>query len=1356
MVENNTDNYNFYDAEMEGADGGAAPDSSPKMLKHSELQQVVSSDEMKAIVQGIQKVNEENTTSREATAGDLSFFLSDFRSENKKSAMALMDALAQAPITRAANSSMGYHPDDEFKQLNGNQDFSKAVRAVELMAWSGAINQTNDCAKRAKEVLKSLADKDYVQAQIAYAYLLAGDKKSDKAEIEKYAQMAEENKNTPDYLKNSTELNQVKEVLSGGDNYLWPHRINYPKTEETHVPPRDYSYEDPESEGADEGGSPDVSPTETQAESKEEKGQEEVKMQKEPIRDLNTLLAQHDLGELRSILGGIDTTDAHQLDLLNKIQQEYENRAQADYKPQDLNDLIQTAADVSFAHRIDNEMDDGVVDKVEVEVPAPEQASDTETRKQPQPQQGQQPHSRSEQTPENPGPGPQPTRGEEQPEELNDELPPLEEQRTFKTPGLEGFWTENKGVWSFDTSDMTSEERDLAEEILASHGIQPEKNGEDTTQWSVRGKEVKDLKRFWKYCARNTALYTTPLEIQKWTSPGLRDNWCRHQVKSFSLDNDVQSFSFNKPKAWYFNPNNLPEPDQKMARQYLIDHGVEFNETVAKEAMNSNKKGENPIEATQTVWVVRGDAMKKLEALWNRTDKNPELANAPKGMQPVGPAGLDKGGKPEEEKTQTPAPKGKGQPSQTPDKSAEGKGEKADKGGSALLDSLADAVKNFNDSTFGKGFSSPEAFGQEMLFQTLIFPLEWLDRYLKQVGVDKGEAGAKPAPQQAPQVQTPEQAQAIQAMLKKMVDKDMADGTGIFKELVDKGLIGSKSAHLDPAMRIENLRQALQDPANAELNKKLKNNFAAVAHENPDLFRAMYPADYKGPYTPDIMLNHLATWQSGKENTNVNTQEMIAELVKEVKKMQLELQAMKERMEKTETENAFLRQQLQDVKSGKIKPEDIRLTPDQAPEQQPQKEEGQDNSVPKQPQQGLDEQKPQPKTEQTNEPETKQPEVSSPEKSEETPVSPTETQAESKEEKGPEEVKTQKEPIRDLNTLLAQHDLGELRSILGGIDTTDAHQLDLLNKIQQEYENRAQADYKPQDLNDLIQTAADVSFAHRIDNEMDDGVVDKVEVEVPAPEKASDTETRKQPESEQTQPEVSPKEEQEQPETHEEQGQEPEQRPTPEEKQEPEHQPVPQEQPVVVEPPVPPEQPAQGQGMSVNQTSVQNTQVIVNVAVENKGKESLAQLEDKRTEAENKAKTIAQQKVTLMTEEEQLLKSYPKVFAQLDDKGAVKMNMTVGEDGKIYNYDNSKSDVAKPNSHRKLSGETNVSKLAEDLNDKRITAETLKRILMACSQKGNPYKKALKEYLNPEAAKKEADAKEYLDNFRKEMVAKGR
>ena len=510
-----------------------------------------------------------------------------------------------------------------------------------------------------------------------------------------------------------------------------------------------------------------------------------------------------------------------------------------------------------------------------------------------------------------------------------------------------------------------------------------------------------------------------------------------------------------------------------------------------------------------------------------------------------------------------------------------------------------------------------------------------------------------------------------------MVDKDMADGTGIFKELVDKGLIGSKSAHLDPAMRIENLRQALQDPANAELNKKLKNNFATVAHENPDLFRAMYPADYKGPYTPDIMLNHLATWQSGKENTNVNSQDMIAELVKEVKKMQLELQTMKEQMAEIKAENAFLRQQLQDVKSGKIKPEDIRLTPDQALEQQPQ-----------------------PKTEQNNEPEMEQPEVSSLEKSDQTPVSPTEERADSKEEKGQEEVKTQKEPIRDLNTLLAQHNLGELRSILGGIDTTDMHQLDLLNKIQQEYENRSQADYKAQDLNQLIQTASDVSFAHRIDNEMDDGVVDKVEVEVPVSEAVAPVETRGQPDSEQPHPEVSTQEGQGQPEPHEEQKQDPEQQVTLQ------NQTTSMELPIQTQ-----QQPAENEDINshqIYQVNVQDTPTAVSQGVEVNN--PLFQKKIKRTEAEKKAEKIAQQKVELTAEEENLIKRYPNIFASLNDKGDMKMKMRVGDDEKIY--------YQTTTSKQKKISEVDVGFVAQVVGDKSITAEKLARILKACSQRG--------------------------------------
>ncbi len=825
----------------------------PQTVSVQEFTDFVSRDEIKDFVQKIHQVNA-NASNRDASAGDLEFFLSD---KNKDSAMMFMDAIEQAPYTRASRSSDGsvYIPDNEFAALNANEDFSKAVFALELMAWSGnklAINRSNESAERAKKLLKALADKDYVQAQISYAFLLAGDKKADKAEIEKYVKLAEENQNTPDYLKDAAELKKVKEILNGADNVIWPYLIQYPEVEKTVVPQKE-----------------------------EEKPQ---------VEQEKTVIPQKE-----------------------------------EEKPQ--------------------------VEQEKTRVPEKERTP--VENKQPTPK-------KKQQTPKTP-----------------------EEELAFKIPGYASSWDEDRqnGRLLYDIRRLSPEAQKLARDILKSYDIPYGEvlSGEDKGLIYVRskGEEMARLDAYFKRVKIQEDAQKKELPLQPkpgrvdWVSPALANNWCCHEIKSGRLDMNKDTKSFHMyPTTWYFKPKNDQEREAVLA--YLTQNAEidpkALKEEMAMEDMNKcykegfkvfsrMKDSQNPIKKGERVIAISDPkAVKKLMTLWEHTTKAPEIANPPKGMLPDANVLDWETGKPVEK---TLDPKEQSVPQGQPSPEAPVATGHKKEGSSKVLDSLAEATKHFMDSTFGGKFATPEDFGQEMLYQICAFPLEWLDAYLQKVGLDKGDKGGKG---NAPKTQAPsiDQTKAIQAMLKKMVDKDIADDTGIFQELVDQGLVGAKASGLDHKTRVENLKKYLNDPANAELKKKLKNNFAAVARENPDLFRAMYPADYKGPYTPDVMLEHLASWQMGKEETQMHGAEgrgvpqpelsdeakLIAELGRQLQDLKKELSSLHQQLDQLSAENAELnkkvdslmaerdaykaendamKQMLQDLKNGKMKPEAIQL-----------------------------------------------------------------------------------------------------------------------------------------------------------------------------------------------------------------------------------------------------------------------------------------------------------------------------------------------------------------------------------------------------------------------------------------------
>lgn len=796
-------------------------DIMPQVVSAQEFTEFVSQDDVKDFVQKIHQVNQDNNTTRESTAGALEFFLSD---KNKDAAMLFMDGMEQAPITRASKSPDGklYFPDNEFAALNANQDFSKSVFALELMAWSGnklAINRTNDCAERAKGLLKSLADKDYPQAQISYAFLLAGDENSDKAEIEKYLKMAQENKNTPDFLKNSTELAKTQEILKGGDKVIWPHLIKYPETEKTIVTPKEE-----EKESAEQ-------PVEQQPKVQEEK----TTAKTEPTKELKDLTPDH-------------------------------------------SPLIY---------------------------------------------------------------------------------------------GDGGYWSKDKqGRMVFDTSTLTEDAIIQAFDILDSYGITPQIS--DKKEFFVRKQDVKALKKVWAHCNQYTQYNKDLLtdkkpELIQWNSPGMEKYWCRHHTKNMWIDNHPDVSSFNlKWKPYYLNIDGFDDSVVQATKKYLDDMKIKYEMTTASEDMESQEKGENPIVKGQKVIVVKGnDEIKKLNALWDATKRAPELANPPKGMLPNGMNSVAN----DVPKAKPAA--GKAGAGVAPQPQAPKTGTGIDLGlGKQLKNvggSLVDTLANFSKNTIGKDFKSPEEFGEEFLYQMMAFPLDWMKAYLDTIAKEEKDPAKKAAAQKT-----------NDELLKKL--NDIQKQAGISNPSVE-GYTPDQHAQ-----RVKALRDYFNAPENAAKRDQLK-QMAQLCGQNPEAFKNLYdkmfpnapfsfeeamqavgneaPTQEKmmaaapsmGIAQPQMTSDNALLLQikaelegikkelaetkvklAAVEQELADTKAQLVSTQKELAETKAELAETKTQMAAKDTEILALRQQLQDVKEGKIKPSDIKLAetkeqPKETPEQ---------------------------------------------------------------------------------------------------------------------------------------------------------------------------------------------------------------------------------------------------------------------------------------------------------------------------------------------------------------------------------------------------------------------------------------
>ncbi len=448
--------------------------------------------------------------------------------------------------------------------------------------------------------------------------------------------------------------------------------------------------------------------------------------------------------------------------------------------------------------------------------------------------------------------------------------------------------------------------------------------------------------------------------------PGFEGNWEQGPDMSFKLTG-VWKGSF-KPyvRPYYFNPNVLTDEEKHRAMKMLTLRGIYPEHEMATEDMHTSL---NPIREGDAVWVIRDkEQIKKLKDFWKAGRKNRDIA-----------FGID---------LYTPTSKEGTKPKKTKDswkdggarkdlwKGVKGAGKELWEGvkgaGGIVGDQLKDvfvplntALDKFNKDVFDQSFNNPEELGSQMLMSMLAFPFNFLDAYLQlkankyaDLGTGKKDKEDKTSASSGLSGGKERQAKALQEFMKKMIEKDPE----LFGEMAEKGVLGPKTEAMNQEQKTQNAQQILMQPENQALMKRLKGVFAGVAKENPELLQGIYPADYKGPVTPEVLLNHVMGWDKTSETNADRTvvpptadrtvvpptgpalspemqaimQQMqlltaeIQGLREEVGQLRQENAQLKEQMNQLQTENAQLktenaqlRAELESYRSGKVKPEVI-------------------------------------------------------------------------------------------------------------------------------------------------------------------------------------------------------------------------------------------------------------------------------------------------------------------------------------------------------------------------------------------------------------------------------------------------
>ena len=425
------------------------------------------------------------------------------------------------------------------------------------------------------------------------------------------------------------------------------------------------------------------------------------------------------------------------------------------------------------------------------------------------------------------------------------------------------------------------------------------------------------------------------------SGPGFGANWHKYPNYKFMSTNEGKSFH---ARPYYFNPSKLTEEEKELARHMLAEAGVKVDDV---EAPLDFKKGPLPMEEGDKVWRVTGnDNIKKLKKFLNECKKDEDKALGKK-VRLVKPVEKDeksvdwKGGAKKVIDGTGRAIKGT--------KEAIKKGFKKVTE-SDVAKSLNASMDEFNKSVFKSGFENPEQFGSNMLMAMLAFPFDFLDIYLKTKAAKYADSGdSKDSDKKAPSMEDDrkKQHEALKKIMKKMVEKDPE----LFEKLAENGVLGNSTDDRSQEERAEHAKQFFMQPENEELMNRLKGVFAEVAKEKPGWIHDIYPADYKGPVTPEVLLNHVMGWGNPAVSADKTivpptadrtvvpptgsamSPEMQA-IMQQMQVLTAEIRGLREEINLLKQENTQLKEQIVQLKaenealrSGKMKVDDTKVPP---------------------------------------------------------------------------------------------------------------------------------------------------------------------------------------------------------------------------------------------------------------------------------------------------------------------------------------------------------------------------------------------------------------------------------------------
>lgn len=639
----------------------------------------------------------------------------------------------------------------------------------------------------------------------------------------------------------------------------------------------------------------------------------------EKIRSLTTLDRHLQISEVLARLEDVaaKTQDPNEQALLDLVREGYEEKRKSPENDlSGLNSFVDSTAALNLAKRIDLAIDDGEIENVDCLIMDTVQVNDSEKEK----------NIEQDNVEENTSQTPQ-----------KENLPPNKFQRInidpndLPTPEETPVSTE-----STVENEVVSPENSTGEEPF-SVDVGMAETSESEKPFTIDGPEVTDSETETdeRISATVGAAETEKESEGMKNGPGFWANWHKYPNYKFMSTDEGKSF---KARPYYFNPSKLTEEEINLARHMLADAGIRVDENI--EAPLDFKKGPLPMEEGDKVWRVTGnDNIKNLKKFLNECQKDEDKALGKK-VRLVKPA--------EEDEKSVDWLGGAKKALGATGKAIKGTGEYLGKGVKAVIESdvaksLNATMDKFNESVFKTGLSDPEQFASNMMVAMLAFPFDFLDIYL-QTKADKYKtvkSDEKSKPGAGLSDDKERQTKALKNIMNEMVKKDPE----LFEKLAENGVLGNSTDDRSQEERAENAKQFFKQPENEELMNRLKGAFAEVAKEKPGWIQAIYPSDYKGPVTPEVLLNHVMGWGNSVEASADRTvvpptsdrtvvpptgPALSPEMQAIMQQMQLltaEIQGLREEVAQLRQENAQLKEQMlqQQAENAQLKAENDQL-----------------------------------------------------------------------------------------------------------------------------------------------------------------------------------------------------------------------------------------------------------------------------------------------------------------------------------------------------------------------------------------------------------------------------------------------